>query len=266
MGPFERLAQDQDAWRALVGGLCFSRDQKQWWVCLVAMRKMACCRPGGPTSSAGNVYDFYFRFDHFTDAFALASLQLSTSGYDLHTRYILVYLLACNAVFSNLIFFIALLSSCMLYKKAKRQNKNKQTNNQSKKTNNNNNNNKPMWVCRRANISAYSGTKTMITYSYTETIINDIVNINGWIPEIKETFLLLLHEGLISGIPFQLTHWDFEPFLCVFSCTGAGANACARAHTHTRARTHTHTHTLIHTHWYTHTHPHWYTQTYPWAH
>ena len=27
----ERLAQDRDAWRALVGGLCFSRGQRQWW-------------------------------------------------------------------------------------------------------------------------------------------------------------------------------------------------------------------------------------------
>ena len=31
-GQLVRLAQDRDAWRALVGGLFFSRGQRQWWV------------------------------------------------------------------------------------------------------------------------------------------------------------------------------------------------------------------------------------------
>ena len=30
-GQCERLAQDQDAWRALVGGLCSITGQRQWW-------------------------------------------------------------------------------------------------------------------------------------------------------------------------------------------------------------------------------------------
>ena len=30
-GQLEMLAQDRDAWRALVGGLCSSMGQRQWW-------------------------------------------------------------------------------------------------------------------------------------------------------------------------------------------------------------------------------------------
>ena len=30
-GQRKRLTQDQDVWRALIGSLCCSRDQRQWW-------------------------------------------------------------------------------------------------------------------------------------------------------------------------------------------------------------------------------------------